>query len=413
MLALQYRKSVPRYAWVHLLGGRFPRTATGVGSFLRLTRVPEPDLPTSSWARIRPLLSGICGSDLAAVAGKSSIYLSAFLSFPFVLGHEVVGHVVETGSAVKEVKVGDRVVLEPALGCSVRGFQETCRSCRDGHYANCERVMEGDISAGIQTGYCRDTGGGWGYQLVAHESQLHRVPDDLPDGAAVMVEPLSCAVHGVLEAQISQDARVLVIGGGTIGLLTVAALRALAPTRTITAMAKYPHQGELAEALGAEYLVAPGRKGYESLAQLSGAALHSLPLGKPAVVGGFDVTFECTGSTAGLEDALRWTRSQGQLIMIGMPTVGTVDMAPSWYKELDVKGAYAYSVERREEGPVRTFRLALDMLSQDGWGQRLGALVRHRFPLRQYRKAIATAMRPGRSGAIKTVFSFTPGSGTG
>ena len=75
MLAIQYRKSTPRYVWVNLVGGRFPRVITGPGSFLRLAKMPEPKLPTPSWVRVRPLLSGICGSDLSAVAGKSSLYL--------------------------------------------------------------------------------------------------------------------------------------------------------------------------------------------------------------------------------------------------------------------------------------------------------------------------------------------------
>ena len=406
MLALQYRKSVARYAWVRLVGGRFPRMVTGPGAFLRLTEVPEPGLPHPSWARVQPSLSGICGSDLATVAARGSIYLSAFISFPFVPGHEVVGRVIETGSAVTEVKVGDRVVLEPALGCSVRGLEDLCRPCQNGHYANCERVTEGDVSAGIQTGYCHDTGGGWGPQLVAHESQLHRVPDAVPDEAAVMAEPLSCAVHGVLAAQVHEGARVLVIGCGSIGLLTVAALRARAPTCTIVAVAKYAHQQDLAKDLGAEHVVSPGREGYEDLARLSDASLHPLSLGKPAVLGGFDATFECTGSAAGVEDALRWTRSQGKLVMTGMPGINKIDLTPLWYQELNVSGAYAYSMEQGADGRVRTFDLALDMLSQDGWGDRLAALVRHRFPLRRHREAIATAMGAGRSGAIKTVFDI-------
>ena len=127
-----------------------------------MTQIPEPRLPTAEWVRVRPILSGICGSDVAALSGKGSIYLSAFTSFPFVPGHEVVGRVVETGDAVSGFDVGDRVVLEPALGCTVRGLAEPCGPCASGHYANCERVTEGDISSGVQTGYCRDTGGGWG-----------------------------------------------------------------------------------------------------------------------------------------------------------------------------------------------------------------------------------------------------------
>ena len=229
----------------------------------------------------------------------------------------------------------------------------------------------------------------------------------MPDSAAVLAEPLSCAVHGVLKAKIAAEAHVLVVGCGTMGLLTIAALRALGPRCTIVAMARHPHQRELAGALGADHLVPPGRKGYEQLAGLSGAKLHSLPLGKPAVLGGFDVTFECSGSPGGVEDALRWTRSQGQVVLVGMPGVGSVDLAPLWYQELRVQGAYAYAQEQRGEDQARTFQLTLDLLSRDGWAERVGGLVRHRFPLRRYRQALATAISPGRSGAVKTVFDLT------
>ena len=406
MLALQYKKSVPRYLWVKLMSGRFPFTVTAPGGVLRLAEIAEPRLPTPLWVRVRPTLSGICGSDLATVAGKSSIYMSAFTSFPFVPGHEVVGKVVETGPQVTRVEVGDRVVLEPALGCDVRGIPDRCYPCRNGHYANCERVMQGDVSAGVQTGYCRDTGGGWGSAFVAHESQLHPVPDGVADEAAVIVEPLSCAIHAVLEAQVPDGASVLVVGSGTIGLLTVAALRALAPNAAVAAVAKYDHQRELALAFGAEHVVPPGDRGYERLAQLSGGSSYHLPMGGPAVLGGFDVTFECTGSPYGVEDAIRWTRSQGQLVIAGMPSQGKIDLTPLWYKELRVSGSYGYSLESNGTSGVKTFSMALRMLSEDGWGDRLAAIVRHRFDLTQHRKAIATAMRSGRSGAVKVAFDF-------
>jgi threonine dehydrogenase-like Zn-dependent dehydrogenase len=367
--------------------------------------------------RIRPVLSGICGSDLTTVAGRSSIYLSAFTSFPFVPGHEVVGNVVETGAAVDRLKVGDRVVLEPALGCSVRGIADPCYPCLEGHYANCERITQGDVSSGVQIGYCRDTGGGWGSELVAHDSQLHLVPDGVTNEAAVLTEPLSCALHGVLEARIPEGTRVLVVGSGTIGLLTIAALRAQEPTCNVVAVAKYDHQRQLASALGADHVVAPGAGGYEQLAQLSGGTSYSLPMGKPAVLGGFDVTFECTGSAGGVEDAIRWTRSQGQLVMTGMPGVGKIDLTPMWYQELRVNGAYAYSLETTGEtngtAKVKTFGLALDMLSKDNWGDRLAALVRHKFRLKQHRKAMAAATRPGRSGAVKAVFDFSQETASG
>ena len=407
MLALQYRKSALRYVWMRLLGRRSSKTVTRPGAFLRLAQVPEPDLPGPSWVRVRPILSGICGSDVAAATGSSSIYLSAFLSSPFVPGHEVAGRVTEVGPEVSSVQVDERVVLEPALGCVVRGFQEMCRPCTEGYYGNCERVTAGDIAPGIQTGYCRDTGGGWSTQLVAHESQLHHVPDEVPDEAAVLAEPLSCAVHGVLKAQIAEGSRVLVIGCGAIGLLTIAALRSFAPSCTIVAMARYTHQQALAIALGADHVVQAGRNGYEQLAGLSDAALYPLPIGKPAILGGFDATFECSGSHSGVEDALRWTRSHGQVVMLGMPHVSKIDLVPLWSKELSVQGSYTYSMEMYGEDRLKTFDLALSLLARDGWAERLGRLVSHRFPLRRHRAALTTAMSPGNSGAVKVAFDFT------
>lgn len=406
MLALQYKIGVFRYIWMRLIGGRFSRTFVGPGAFLSLTRVSEPSLPSDSWVKIRPTLSGICGSDVAAVTGTSSIYLSAFLSSPFIPGHEVVGHVIELGSKVHTVKEGDRVVIEPALGCLVRGFQDLCLPCSEGYYGNCERITMGDISSGIQTGYCRDTSGGWGMQLVAHESQIHHVPDGISDSAAVLIEPLSCAVHGVLKAALDEKAKVLVVGCGSIGLLTIAALRHFAPSCTIIALAKHPHQQKSARKLGADYVVSANADSYKELAQLFSKDLYHLPIGKPAVMGGFDATFECSGSPAGVEDALRWTRSHGQVVMLGMPHVSKIDLVPFWAKELTIYGSYTYGTEVRKNDLVRTFKLVLELLSDSTLVQQIEELVTHRFPLKRYRKALATALSPAKSEAVKIVFDF-------
>lgn len=427
MLALHYRRSVPRYVAAKLVGKRYPSIVTGVASAIHLEDVPEPKLPTAQWARVRPLLSGICGSDVAVLTAEGTPYLSALVSFPFVPGHELVGVIVDVGGQVSGLAVGQRVVLEPALGCRVRGFAEPCVPCRAGYYAACERVMDGDISSGIQTGFCRDTGGGWGPSLVAHQSQLYPVPDSLSNEAAVLVEPLACAIHGVLRSGVhatpahrtslpgerensteeKRSPHVLVLGCGAIGLLTIAALRAFAPECTIVAIAKYPHQQALAKELGAEHVVPSGQGAYARLQDLTGAKLLKLPWGKPHVVGGVDASFVCIGSAGAWEDALRWTRARGTVVMVGMPGEPKADLTPFWYKELAVLGSYAYGAEQHGEGSVSTFRLALDMLARQGWGERLARLVRHKFPLPRYREAFATAMRAGRHGSVKVVFEVT------
>ena len=171
MKTLQYRRSITRYALLKLLGQRFPGICNSRVSPVALRDIPEPELPTPQWARVAPKLAGICGSDIATLCAKGSPYLAPITSMPFVLGHEVVGVVTEIGAEVERVKVGDRVVLHPALGCKVRGIDPPCAACREGKEALCRNVTTGDISAGIQTGYCRDTGGAFSESFVAHESQ--------------------------------------------------------------------------------------------------------------------------------------------------------------------------------------------------------------------------------------------------
>ena len=412
MLALQYRRSAPRFVLAKTLSKRFPAIATSFASSMSLVQTPEPKLPGPDWVRVRPLLSGICGSDIAILTASGTPYFDPTTSYPFVFGHEVIGEVVEPGAA-PAFRPGQRVVIEPALGCRVRGIADQCAPCRSGLHAACENVTKGVISAGMQTGFCRDTGGGWSGSLVAHESQIHTIPDNVPNEAAVLTEPLSCAIHAALRVSVKEKGTVLVLGAGTVGLLTIAALRAFAPSCTVIAVAKYAHQQELAKSFGATHVIPPGEQAYQRLAELTGATLHKLPWGKRSVVGGVDHTFECSGSGGAWEDALRWTRAHGSVILVGMPGESRADLTPFWYKELHVTGAYAYGTERVDGLEKRTFQLALEMLSKQGWAGRVAALVRHQYPLQQYKAAIANAMHGGRSGAVKTVFDLTQSGAKG
>ncbi len=407
MKALVLRKSIPRYVWTRLLAARSSRLATAPGTMLKLENIPEPKLPGQNWIRVHSLLSGICGSDLSVILSRGSLYLSALTSFPFVPGHEIYGEVIETGAGVSGVTDGDRVVVEPALGCVVRGFSDLCSACSQGRYANCMRVTDGDITEGLQTGFCRSTGGGWSSQLVAHQSQVYSVPEDMSPEAAVLVEPFSCAIHGVLRSEIGQNQQALVIGCGSIGLLTIRVLRKLVPDCRIVAAAKYIHQRKLAKEMGANQVVPAGSKGYEKLSEIAGATLRTLELGKPVVIGGFPYVFECVGNHSALDDATRWASENGTVVMQGMPSSAGADLVPVWYKQLRLIGAYAYGLERYGGKEIKTFQLALDLLSKDGLAETLTGLVRHKFPLSRYRDAIDCAVRAGKMGGVKTVFDLT------
>lgn len=439
MKALEFRKSIPRYALLRLLGGRCPRGLYAKAAPLSLREMPPKRLPTAHWVRVRPGRAGICGSDLATICAKGSPYLAPITSMPFVLGHEVVGAVTEVGTQVRSFAQGDRVVLQPALGCRVRGIDPPCRACADGQDALCSNVMRGDISSGIQTGYCRDTGGGFSEGFVAHESQLYRVPEEIDDAAAVLVEPFACALHGVLRtvghrrpaASLGEgesrragtlcpgDAdtkNVLVIGCGAIGLLTIAALRAVGSTARILAVAKYDHQRALATEFGANELLGGGRgvaERYAAWAKALDTEVLDPELGKPAVIGGADVVFDCIASSQSIDDGLRFTRSGGTFVLVGMPGIPKgIDWTPMWYKELNVHAAYAYGTERWPVGGEAmelgatasrtTFDIAIELMRT--WQGKVTKLLGQPFELADYRGAITAALSSGETGVAKTTF---------
>ncbi len=394
MLALQYVRSIPSFALVRAAGGRAD-VATSSLSMLSLGDLPEPALPGPDWVRLRPRLAGICGSDLAAITGHISLYLDPLTSYPFVPGHEVVG----------EVEGGGRVVLEPALGCAVRGLEPLCPRCAEGRPGLCQNVTEGAVGTGLQTGYCADTGGGWGEVLVAHRSQLHPVPDSLSDEAAVLVEPLACCIHAALRGGAGKDDLVVVFGAGTIGLLTVAAVRAFTPPRRLVAVAKHPQQRQLARELGADQVIAPDEV-FQRVRFASGARRLD-GMGGPLLLGGADVTFECIGRAPSLNDAVRLTRAGGTVVAVGMPGEEKVDWAPIWQRELTVLGAYAYGLEKVGKKTRRTFELALEAAPELHLERLTGPL----FTLGEYREAIEYALAAGRLGAVKVAFDLRPLTG--
>ncbi len=398
MLALQYTKSIPRYLLMRAGAKRIKGLDTSRVSPLQLMHVPEPKLPTPEWVRVRPLLSGICGSDLGTLSAESSPYFSPLTSPPFVMGHEVVGEVIEEKG---DFAAGERVVVEPALGCEVRGIEPACPYCSSGRYALCLNVTQGDISPGIQLGFCGDTGGGWSDgTLVAHPSQLHRIPEGVPDEAAVAVEPLACAVHAALKLEPGPDETALVLGAGSVGLFVVAALKKLTSAGRIICLAKHPRQKHEALRLGADEVVHP-REAYWALPNTLGAEVHRPELGKPVVMGGADVTFECVGAQGTIEDALRLTRPEGAVALVGMPGARScLDLTALWHKEVGIAGAYAYGVEEYEGERVKSFELALRIAPEI----RLASLVGPRFRLGEYREAIAAARSAGQSGNVKVVF---------
>ncbi len=394
MKALEFGRNVPRYAAAMAAGRVMPGGGAKVGP-LRLRDIDPPELPGPDWVRIKPRLSGICGSDLSTIDGTSSRYFEPIVSFPFVPGHEVVADRDGTDGT-------DRVVLEPVLGCVARHISPTCAACARGDLGNCERIAFGDLEPGLQSGFCCDTGGGWSTAMVAHASQLHPVPDDMSDEAAVMVEPTACAVHGALAAAVAEGDTVAVIGSGTLGLLTIAALRRLTPAGAIVAAAKYPAQRDLARDLGATTVVEPAE-----LRRAVRRATGTMALGDGDIIrltGGADVVVDCVGRESSLADALAVVRPKGRITMVGMAGHTHVDLTGLWQREITLAGAYAYGTESvgPEGTPRRTFDLAFELVAAAD----LGRLVSATYSLARYTDAIAHAAGAGPRGAVKIAFDL-------
>ena len=378
MKALLFERKLARYAAAAVAGRVSPGSGAAVGPLRLANDLDEPRLPAEGWVRVKPHLSGICGSDLATIDGHSSRYFEPIVSFPFVPGHEVVGLTDD----------GRRVVLEPVLRCASRGIVPECRSCANGDTGNCERVAFGHLEPGLQTGFCTDTGGGWGHYLVAHQSQLHDVPAGLSDDAAVLVEPTACAVHAVAEAGVQPDDTVVVLGAGTLGLCVLAALRAAAKPGHVIAVAKHPEQRRLARELGADVVAEP-----DEVARAVRRATRSLAYGD-VLTGGADVVLDCVGTEASVQESIAVTRPRGRVSLVGMAGSVRLDLTGLWHKEVALVGAYAY---RTTDFPV-----AFDLVASAGLERLLSAT----YPLDRYKDAIAHAAAAGRRGAVKIAFDL-------
>jgi threonine dehydrogenase-like Zn-dependent dehydrogenase len=372
MKALVFSRKPVRYAAAMVAGSLRPGRGARYGP-LSLREVDPPELPGPDWVRVRPRLTGICGSDLATLDGTSSRYFEPIVSFPFVPGHEVVG----------DTEDGRRVVLVPVLSCVVRGIDPPCGSCAAGHINLCERVAFGHIEPGLQCGYCESTGGGWSQEMVVHTSQLVEVPADLTDSAAVLVEPTACAVHAARQVQVG---RVAVIGAGTLGLLTIAALRRTSPATEIIATAKHPDQRRWARELGADVVCAP-----DVLGRAVRSTTGSMRIGEQ-LTGGVPAVVDCVGSEASLTQALHVVAPGGTIHAVGMPGRTTLDLTALWHREVALRGVYAY--ERVD------FDTALELVASLD----LGRLVSATYPLSRYEDAVAHAAAAGSRGAVKIAF---------
>ena len=405
MKAIRFAAPIPTYLLTRAAGALSSSLLVGPHACTRYGETEAPRLYGKDWVRVRTRRGGICGSDLNVITLHASPSTSPFSSFPFVLGHEITGEIVELGEKVRGFSAGERVVVNPLLSCVPRGIEPTCAPCAAGRPSRCVHFSDGALPPGLLIGTTRSLGGSWGEYLVAHESQLHRVPDSMSDDEAVLVEPLACSVHAVRSALPEAGERILVVGAGSIGLLTVAALRALAPQAELTVLARHSFQAQHATHLGAARVVLARGDYTEELAAAAQARLLKPILGRQVAVGGFDRTFLCVGEKRGADDALRFTREGGTVVMLGNAgTLDGLDWTFLWFKELVVRGSLCYGAHAHGGAARHAFAEAIELIASGR--APVGPLLTHTFPLTDYRRALDTAMGKAQARSVKVAFRF-------
>ena len=410
MQALVFESSLPRILATKLLASLTPSAFTGPLAPIQLREIPEPALPADDWVLLRTRLTGICGSDTKQIFlnGSFDNPMTGMISFPQVLGHEVVATVERVGPRAR-LALGTRVVLNPWLSCATRALPP-CAWCEQGELAQCTSFRRGALPAGIHHGNSSAATGGFAPLLPAHASQCIPVPDAVSDEQAVLADPFAVSLHSILHNPPPASGTVLVYGCGTLGLCAIAALRALYRGVRVLAIARFAHQRALAEKLGAERVLAhePAREIIAAVAQETGAEIVTPWRGLPMLLGGVDIVYDTVGFPATLEVGVRVAKSRGRISVTGVEAPRRFEWTPLYFKELALVGSNAFGFETIGERRQHAMQWYFEFVQR---GLDVTPILTHRFRLAQYREAFAAAHDQRASGAVKILFDYRGGLG--
>lgn len=284
--------------------------------------------PGPNEALIRTLVAGVCGSDLHAAHGRHP-----FVALPYRPGHEVVGVIETAGSAAEGCTPGQRVIVAPYLPCW------TCKMCASGRENLCEK---------LQFFGCGYPQGGMADHFTLAADRLHPVPDTLDDHTAALIEPLSTPVHAVRLAGDVAGRSVAVLGAGTIGLFTVAVLRAHGAGKVISTDPN-PRKRERAAALGAS-------------ATIDARTPDVAGQVRKALGGSADIVFDCVAVQSSMDQAIAVADKGGTVVVVGVPSQEvTVPLPIVQDHQVRIQGSATYlpedyreSIDLLRAGAVKT-----------------------------------------------------------
>lgn len=324
-----------------------------------LVEVEKP-APSKNEALVKVKYSSICGTDLHIY--KSDVWALSRIKPPLITGHEMGGTVVEIGSDVSRVKIGDRVAVETHI------VDWSCTLCRQGkpHLCNSTKIL------GI------DRNGSFAEFVTIPETNLIVNSPSVPDEFLPLEEPLGNAVQAATITPVSGK-NVLIVGSGPLGLLLLLVLKCYGAARVIVSEIN-DYRIELAKKLGADLVIKPDE-------------LNLLDAVKEATRGeGADVSFDMSGHPLGINDALKSLKPGGHMVFFGLPTS---DIPLNIADDIIFKGITLHGVIGRQM--FATWYEVLNLIENKKLD--LSPIITHRFPLSEIDKAMEV-MAQGKSGKI-------------
>ncbi len=326
----------------------------------RLQDIPIPSLHDGEML-IQVEGCGICAGDLKAYDGVSRFWggdgMPPYVEPPFTPGHEFFGRVADVqGQVPGGFKVGDRIISEQIVPCG------TCWYCQRGMYWLCDPHNV--------YGFKRHLNGGMAeYALLPRGSRNYHVPEQFSLEEAALIEPFSCSLHGVRQAQISPEDIVVLAGAGTLGLGMVQSIRAFYPCKKLIVLDLVPSRLELAGKYGADMVINPKETdAVQEVLSLTGV--------------GCDVYIEATGHPSAVQQGLDLIRKGGTFVEFSVMSGPSVI---DWSIIGDAK-----------EITIRGSQLSPDCYPDviEGFRQKLyraEGVVSHRFSLNDWEQAFQTA----------------------
>ena len=309
---------------------------TGDKSF-QLEHVEAPSLKSDE-VQIKVAFCGICGTDLHVYLG----HMDQRIGNHRVIGHEMSGVVGAVGDAVKDVKVGQSVVVRPLDHCG------ECPACTRGHQHICQKLK----FLGL------DTNGAFQQVWNVPSHTVHALPDGLSLKHAALIEPLSVAVHDVNRANLQPGEDVLVIGGGPIGMLIAAVAKQKGANVTVSEINQF--RLDMAKKLGFETVNPKTDNVAEQLLANTDTK-------------GIDVVFEVSGTQAGVDLMTEVVATRGKIVMVAIhATKPSIDLFQFFWKEIEMFGARVYepadydeAIEIIASGGIDADTLITDVRSLD------------------------------------------------